>query len=496
MSPSLWCMVSQEVVYTGIVGVYLVGIMGLAGYIAKYWIDDPGDFMIAGREIGSWAAGFSLLAILMSGGFVPAIVLHGYLYGVGGAWFFWGWTIGQGLVLLTYATFWRRSGAYTPAEYFEFGYGVSGRLAVLLASIVAMFMIAAFQFVGAGALVAGLMGIELTTAIIAVGAVTIVYTLLSGMWGVTITDFIQAIWVMLSVFVLIPVFLYMEHGMPTAAASGISEQMLQWPFGEMAVASFAGGTVISIVWQNWLLANSPYYWVRASATRSEKALRQGYIIALVFSAVIAVSGAFIGLWAQMITDPGAPDQAFGALLGEVPIWLGALAASGVIAATMSTADSIYQGIVNTVVRDYFQRFTGVNDRNELLLIGRVVVIVAGVITLGIALAYPGQLATMIAFAFAFVAPIFVLNFDAWFIRYGTKEAAVITILVIIPLVTYWEFYSPYVDSLMTLWVAGAVSIVLFYGISAIVHVTGPWWSDSVENLGDRLSTGVWKQRGD
>lgn len=490
-------MVSQQLVYAIMVGVYLVVIMGLAVYIATRWIDDPGDFMIAGREIGAWASAFALLAILMSGGFVPAIVLHGYLYGVGGAWFFWGWTIGQGLVFLTYATFWRRSGAYTPAEYFEFGYGVSGRLSVLLASVIAMLMIAAFQFVGAGALVAGLMGIDIVTAIVGVGAITIGYTLLSGMWGITISDFIQAIWVMVSVFLLIPVYLFATHGMPSASSPAISAQMMQWPFGEMAVASFAGGTVISIVWQNWLLANSPYYWVRASATRSEEALRRGYVIALVFSAVIAVSGAFIGLWAQMLTDPETADQAFGALLAdEVPVWLGGLAASGVIAATMSTADAIYQGIVNTVVRDYFQRFTSVNDRGRLLLIGRLVVVVAGLMTIGIALAYPGQLSAMIAFAFAFVAPIFILNFDAWFIRFGTKEAAVTTVIVIIPLVTYWEFYSPYADAINTLWAAGAVSIVTFYGVSGIVRVTGPWWSDSVDNLGDRISSGVWKQRGD
>lgn len=490
-------MVSQELVYASMVAIYLIIIMGLAVYIATKWIDDPDDFMIAGREIGSWASAFALLAILMSGGFVPAIVLHGYLYGVGGAWFFWGWTIGQGLVFLTYATFWRRSGAYTPAEYFEFGYGVSGRLAVLVASVVAMLMIAAFQFVGAGALVAGLMGIDLFTAVIGVGGITIGYTLLSGMWGITISDFIQAIWVMVSVFILIPVYLFATHGLPSASSPEISAQMMQWPFGEMAVASFAGGTVISIVWQNWLLANSPYYWVRASATRSEKALRQGYVIALVFSVFIAISGAFIGLWAQMLTDPGAADQAFGALLAdEVPVWLGGLAASGVIAATMSTADAIYQGIVNTVVRDYFQRFTAVTDRGQLLLIGRLVVVVAGFLTVVIALAYPGQLGAMIAFAFAFVAPIFIMNFDVWFIRLGTKEAAVTTVLVIIPLVTYWEFYSPYVDTINTLWVAGAVSFVTFYGISIVVRITGPWWTDAVINLGDRISSDVSKQESD
>lgn len=490
-------MVAQNVVYMLIVAAYMVAVLGLAAYIAKVWIDDPGDFMIAGRELGAWVAAASLLAILMSGGFVPTIVLMGYLYGVGGMWFYWGWVIGHGIVLLTWAVFWRRSGAYTPAEYFEFQYGVSGRLAVLLGSVVAMVLIAAYQFVGAGVLIAGLLGIDVVTTVVAVGGFTILYSLLSGMWGISISDFVQAIWVMGSVFILVPIYLFLEHGLPSTASSNITPQMMSVPFGSMEVLSFASGTVITIVWLNWFLANSPYYWVRASATRSEKALKQGYVIALAFAFVIAILGAFIGLWAQMLVDPNDPSQAFGLLLAEeVPIWLGGLAASGVIAATMSTVDTIYQGSVNTIVRDYVQRFTSITDRGMLLRIGRVTMVVIGVVTVVISLAYPGALSAFIAFAFSFVAPIVVLNFDSTYVGYGTKEATVITILAIIPLITYWEFFSPYAGSVHALWVSGAASLVLFYCISAVVHLTGPWWTDAVENLGDRVTRGETGARGD
>lgn len=484
-------MAQQEVVYAGMIVAYMIAILVLAMYIAKVWIDDPGDFMIAGRELGAWISGFSLLAILMSGGFVPAIVLFGYLNGIGGAWFYWGWVIGQGLVLLTWAVFWRRTGAYTPAEYFEFQYGVSGRLAVLFGSVVAMVMIASYQFVGAGVLIAGMIGIDVLTAVLIVGGFTIVYSLLSGMWGISISDFIQAVWVMTSVFVLVPLYLFLNHGAPTAASPNISAEMLSLPFGGMEVLSFAGGTVMTIVWLNWFLANSPYYWVRASATRSEKALKQGYIIALSFASVIAVLGAVIGLYAQMLVDPAEPGLAFGTLLAEeTPLWLGGFAASGVIAATMSTVDIIYQGSVNTIVRDYVQRFTSVTDRGSLLQISRVTMVGIGLVTMSIALAYPGALDAFIAFAFSFVAPIVVLNFDSWFARYGTKEGAVVTILAIVPLVTYWEFFSPFAGDVHALWVSGAASITLFYGISGIVHVTGPWWRDSVMNAGDLVTGGA------
>lgn len=480
-------MVAQEVVYAVIIATYMAVILGVAVYIARVWIDDPGDFMIAGREIGAWVSGFSLIAILLSGGFVPTIVLYGYSYGVGGAWFYWGWVIGHGVVLLTWAVFWRRSGAYTPAEYFESRYGVTGRLAMLLASLVAMIMIASYQFVGSGVLIAGMFGIDTAVAIIGVGAFTVVYSLLSGMWGISISDFIQAIWVITSVFILVPIWLFLQHGLPSASTPQITSQMLTWPFGSMKVISFAGGTIMTIIWLNWFLANSPYYWVRASATRDEKALKQGYKIALSMATVLAVLGAVIGLWARQLVDPGEPGQAFGVLLAEeVPLWLGGFAASGVIAATMSTVDIIYQGSVNTIIRDFVQRFTSMTSQQTLLRVSRVTMIGTGVVTVAIALAYPGALGAFIAFAFSFVAPIVVLNLDSWLIQYGTKEGVAITVLAVIPLVTYWEFFSPFAGDIHALWVSGAASLILFYGVSALARTTGPWWTDITDQSADRL----------
>lgn len=482
---------SEAITYLSIIGLYLAVIMGLAVYIAKTWIDDPGDFMIAGREISGWLTGFSTGAILLSGGFVPTIVLYGYLYGIGGAWFFWGWGLGLVLVLATWLLIWRRSGAYTPAEYFEYQYGVAGRLAILLGSIVSMGLIASYQFVGAGSLLAGLLDIRIATGVIGIGAFTIIYAVLSGMWGISISDFIQVLWVILAVFVAIPVYLFVTHGLPTPSTSGsITTQMWALPFGGMDVLDFAAGTAISVIFLQYTVANAPYYWVRSSSARSERALKRGYIIATLIAFFTGLMGALIGLWARMLVNPSDPALAFGLLVGEeIPLVLGALAMSGVIAATMSTVDIVYQAIANTVTRDCIQRFTTITDRPTLLKISRASIVIVGTTTVIAALAYPGALGAFIAFAFSFVCPIIVLNFDSWLTRYGTKEATVIMFLAMIPTVTYWDLISPYGADVSSLWVSIVISVVLFYGVSAIVRATGPWWSESVEDASQqRLAT--------
>lgn len=469
-------MPGHELTYVIIISLYLLAIIAIAGWLAKRWIGDEHDFMIGGREMGAAITAASMVAILLSGGFVPTIVLMGYVFGLGGVWFFWGWAIGHGLVLLTWAGFWRYTGGYTPAEYYEYQYGESGRLAVLAAILVFGLFAGAFQYLGAGALIAGALGTEPWVAIVSVGAVITVYAMLAGLWGISITDFIQAAWVLAAVFLLLPLHLFLNHGLPTAASPNISGEMMSFPFGTMPVLSVAGGTVVTFIFLNFLLANSAHYWMRASAARNRRALRQGYLIAIGLSIVCGVLGALIGLWARMLVSPESPDQAFGLLVAqETPVWLGALAISGVIAATMSTADMMYQMIANTLTRDVFQRFMGVDDDQRLLRYSRLSIVAAGAVTITLAAVWAEGLPSLIAFAFATAGPLMVLSLDSWLTRYGTKEGAVVMVLGSWIAITYWKFVYPNPETVNVLWISGVVSVVVFYGVSAMVHTTGPWW---------------------
>ncbi|MFC7157791.1 sodium:solute symporter [Halomarina halobia] len=475
-------MSGHELAYGLIVAGYLVIILAIALYVGKKWIGDESDFMVAGREMGAVITSASLVAIILSGGFVPTVVLMGFLFGIGGAWFLWGWVVGMALVMATWAGFWRYTGGYTPAEYFEYQYGVSGRLSVLVATMVFGIIAGAFQYVGAGALVAGAFGTDTTVTIIVIGGTITIYALLAGMWGISITDFIQAIWVVTAVFIAVPVYLFVNHGLPTVGEN-ITPEMLSFPFGSMEVFGLAGGTVITFVWLNILLANSAHYWMRASAARNERTVRRGWMLSIVIVGFCGLMGAVLGLWARMLVAPDDPAQAFGLLLAqETPVWLGALAVSGVIAATMSTADMMYQMVANTVTRDFFQRFTGINSRRELLRYSRITILGMGVLTIFLATSYPGSLPQMIAFALSMGGPLFVLSMDSWLTRFGTKEGTVIMIAAVIVAIFYWEFFSPINAQIQTLWISGAVSLVTFYSVSALVRITGSWWGKSTESL--------------
>lgn len=473
-------MSGHQLTYTIIIAGYLVGILGIALWIGKKWVGDESDFMIGGREMGSTLTAASLIAILLSGGFVPTIVLFGFIAGLGGAWFFWAWALGQALVLVTWAGFWRYTGGYTPAEYFEYQHGLSGRLAVLTSILVFGLIAGSFQYLGAGSIIAGALDISLVAAIVIVGAVITAYAMLAGIWGVSITDFIQAIWVIGSVFVLLPVYLFFNYDTPSAGVESISPQMMSLPFGGMEVLSFAGGTVLTFVMLQFLLANAAHYWTRASAARNKKAVQRGWFIAIAVTMVLGLIGAYLGLWARMLVPDAPPNQAFGMLLAErTPVWLGALAISGIIAATMSTADMMYQIIANTVTRDFYQRFRNISDHDHLLKVSRRVVLAAGVTTIGLSIwLIDLGLAGLISFALAMGAPLMILSLDAWTLQYGTKEATVLMVGAVIVSVFYWVIIAPpFTQGIDQIWVALVVSLGVYYPVSTITRVTGSWWTE-------------------
>jgi Na+/proline symporter len=208
-------------------------------------------------------------------------------------------------------------------------------------------------------------------------------------------------------------------------------------------------------------------------------LKRGWIAAIVIVTILGFIGAVLGMWARMLVPDAPPGLAFGQMLAEhTPVWLGALAISGVIAATMSTVDMMYQIVANTLTRDLFQRFLAINDRDRVLRLSRYSMLAAGAITIGLAVAWPDGLPELISFAFAMGGPLTILSLDAWTIRYGTKEGTVAMVAAAVLAVIYWVVASPAIAAQIdVIWVSVVVSPVAYYGVSSVVKVTGSWWTE-------------------
>ncbi len=158
------------------------------------------DFYLAGRTLPWWISGTSLVATSFAADtplFVAGLVRTD---GIAGNWLWWSFIIGGALWFVVLAAWWRRLPITTNAEFAELRYdGPQARVlrgfygayhALITNTIVLVWVLLAMRKV-----VGAVLGLEDGSADLWVvgGAVTLAlsYSVLSGLWGVVLTDLFQ-----------------------------------------------------------------------------------------------------------------------------------------------------------------------------------------------------------------------------------------------------------------------------------------------------------------
>ncbi len=193
--------------------ILLIGYFVLSFGIAVYFFSRAGkntdEFFLSGRNLPWWLAGTSMVATTFAADTPLAVTELVAAHGISGNWLWWNMALGGLMAVFFFAKLWRRSGILTDVEFVELRY--SGPVASWLRGIKAVFfgLVMNGIILGWVALametVIRVMFPELTVfgktelfglsaAMVVVGALILmvaVYSLLSGLWGVVVTDFIQ-----------------------------------------------------------------------------------------------------------------------------------------------------------------------------------------------------------------------------------------------------------------------------------------------------------------
>jgi len=130
--------------------------------------------------------------------------------------------MGGMLCVFFYARLWRRARILTDVEFVELRYG--GKAASLLRLFHALYRSTLFNCVTMGwvilamtKIVHELLGWDKAFSVGILVFVTLIYTLLSGLWGAVVTDFFQFIWAMLGCIILAAIVV-IKTGGPAALA--------------------------------------------------------------------------------------------------------------------------------------------------------------------------------------------------------------------------------------------------------------------------------------
>jgi len=167
---------------------------------------DTADFYAAGRGISRIGSGMAIASNWMSAASFLGMAAIMYGSGYHGLAFVVGWTGGYVLLLILMAGQIRKYGKYTAADfigdrYYSQGLRATGAIIAILISI----SYCVGQFKGIGNMFEWIFGMKFLWAVILGGGVVLLYTLISGMLGVTKNMQIQYVIIIISF--LIPLFI-------------------------------------------------------------------------------------------------------------------------------------------------------------------------------------------------------------------------------------------------------------------------------------------------
>src|ERR1700735_4352672 len=187
-----------------IVVAYMVGILA-AGFWAPRKSTTQDEFLVAGRSVGPWLYSGTLAAIVLGGGSTVGGVKLGYQYGISGMWL--GFLLGPGIIVLSAVFVERILGLklYTVPELLQRRYSASARVVGGIVMVAYDLMVAVTATIAVGSVMEVIVGIPRTPAIFISSGVMVAYSVLGGMWSLTLTDIIQFVIKTVGVFfILLP----------------------------------------------------------------------------------------------------------------------------------------------------------------------------------------------------------------------------------------------------------------------------------------------------
>jgi solute:Na+ symporter, SSS family len=154
------------------------------------------EFFVSGRSLPWWLAGTSMVATTFAADTPLAVAGMVAENGVAGNWLWWNMVMSGILTVFFYARLWRRAEVLTDVEFTEIRY--SGRPAALLRAFRALYMALPINLIVIGwvnlamlKILDVILGIDPVVAFLTMFVVTMLYSALSGLWGVVVTDLLQ-----------------------------------------------------------------------------------------------------------------------------------------------------------------------------------------------------------------------------------------------------------------------------------------------------------------
>lgn len=418
--------------------VYFVIMLGI-GFFFMNKNTSADDYYVGGRSMGSWHVGLSVVATDVGGGFSIGLGGLGFSMGLSGSWMLFTGLFGAWLSAVVLvpkvSRMSKRLNLFTFPQIFKHFYSAKVALIAGVLSALGYIGFTSSQILAGAKLASGaIVDLDINTALLFMGVIAVVYTVLGGIKAVIYTDTVQ--WIILMaglVFIGIP--------MGYNAVGGYE--------GIKAVVGPEFLSMTNLSWQDvvyWSLTIIPIWFVgmtlyqRMYACKGEKEAKKAWFIAGLFEwPVMAFMGVLLGLFSKVALEQGmftaegfAPGSAMDKELGLpmllkdiLPVGLLGLMLSAYFSAIMSTADSCLMAASGNIVTDIIEVF-GLKNASEKkrLRISQLVTLIVGAVALFLASAVDNVLDIMMKSYAVMVSGLLIPVIGAFFWKRSNTKGAI------------------------------------------------------------------------
>ena len=175
---------------------YILFSLGVGIYFSKRAASSTEEYFLSGRSLPWWIVGTSMVATTFAADTPLAITEFVRGPGIWQNWFWWNLLMGSLLSVFLFSRLWRRAEILTDNELLELRY--SGKPAAFLRAFKAGYFAILYNFIVMGwvinamaSVVSVMLNMDKWTAVWLCVIIALVYAILSGFWGVVVTDLVQ-----------------------------------------------------------------------------------------------------------------------------------------------------------------------------------------------------------------------------------------------------------------------------------------------------------------
>ncbi len=402
------------------------------------------SFFAAGGALPWWMSGLSLFMSFFSAG--TFVVWGAIAYSSGWVAVSIQWTMCIAGVIIGFfiAPKWQKTKALTAAEFIADRFGVSiQKIYTYLFLFISIFTTGAFLYPVAK-IVEVSTGVPITTSIIILGVLILIYTAVGGLWAVIVTDVLQFIVLTAAVLIVLPLSFDKIGGINNFIANAPEH------FFEFTNSEYSGVFMVAFGLYNlfFIAGNWAYIQRYTSVATPKDAKKVGWLFGALYTISPLVWMLPPMIYRVLNPDLGnlADEGAYLLMCKEVlPVGMLGLMLGGMVFATSSSVNTTLNISAGVLANDIYKNMFPKTTNQGLVRVGRTATVSLGGLTIIIALLVPyfgGIVEVVMSVAALTGGAMFLPPLWGLFSKHQTGKSVLAVTVISLAINAFFKFLAP------------------------------------------------------